>query len=163
MYGTLKIITTPIGNIYDISIRAIQEFKKCNIILVENIKHSKKLLHILNINYNKKIFISYTQNINNNKLYKIMMLLKNNNIILSCNAGSPNISDPGGNIINTAIKYNYNIQLIPGPSALTSAIMGSGFNMSNFIFLGFLPRKGLKRKQIIINSLNLSMSIIIFE
>lgn len=134
----LYIIPTPIGNMEDITFRAIRILKKSKLILVENIYNSKKLLNYFNINVPVKSY-----NINNeHKIIPIILnILKNKDISLICNAGTPCISDPGFLLIRECIKYNIKTECLPGATAFIPALIQSGFPIQEFLFLGFLPKK----------------------
>ena len=136
----LYLVATPIGNLDDITLRALNILKNSNLILCENTLNSKKLLN----KYEIKIKLDkYTDHDFERKKEKILKLIQSNNIIsLISDSGSPLISDPGNQLINFLLKNNVKIISIPGPSALISGIQLSGFlNRKNFTFLGFLPKK----------------------
>ncbi len=152
----LYIIATPIGNLQDISARAIETLKSVDYILCEDTRHTQKLLSFYNIS-NK--LISYHQHSNQRKINYILDLLnKEHNIALVSDAGTPGISDPGNKLINIAIEKLNDPKVIPipGPCALTAALSVSGFPTDKFIFYGFIPQKKGRRKileQITKNSL----------
>jgi 16S rRNA (cytidine1402-2'-O)-methyltransferase len=136
----LYLVATPIGNLDDITLRALNILKNSNLILCENTLNSKKLLN----KYEIKIKLDkYTDHDFERKKEKILKLIQSNNIIsLISDSGSPLISDPGNQLINFLLKKNVKIVSIPGPSALIVGIQLSGFlNRKNFTFLGFLPKK----------------------
>ena len=142
----LYIVSTPIGNLKDITIRAIETFKKSDYILCEDTRVSKNLLNRYDIK--SKLISNHKFNEKKN-IKKVIDLLKLGKIIsLISDAGTPNISDPGGILINECIKNNIKIYPIPGPSAVTTAVSISGFS-EKFFFYGFLPEK----KQTLINDL----------
>jgi 16S rRNA (cytidine1402-2'-O)-methyltransferase len=132
----LYLVATPIGNLDDITLRALNILKNSNLILCENTLNSKKLLN----KYEIKIKLDkYTDHDFERKKEKILKLIQSNNIIsLISDSGSPLISDPGNQLINFLLKNDVKIISIPGPSALISGIQLSGFlNRKNFTFLGF--------------------------
>lgn len=136
----LYLVATPIGNLDDITIRALNILKNSKLILCENTLNSRKLLN----KYEIKIKLDkYTDHDFERKKEKILNLIQANNIIsLISDSGSPLISDPGNQLINFLIQNNVKIISIPGPSALILGIQLSGFlNKKNFTFLGFLPKK----------------------
>ena len=142
----LYIVSTPIGNLKDITIRAIETFKKSDYILCEDTRVSKNLLNRYDVK--SKLISNHKFNEKKN-IKKVIDLLKLGKIIsLISDAGTPNISDPGGILINECIKNNIKIYPIPGPSAVTTAVSISGFS-EKFFFYGFLPEK----KQTLINDL----------
>ena len=147
MKSGLYIVATPIGNLDDITLRAINILKKSDVILCENTKHSLKLLRHFDIK-NAKIE-KYTDHDFNKKHIQIEGLIKSDNIVsLISDAGSPIISDPGSNLIKYLFEKNCHIESIPGPSSIVSAMQLSGFyNSYPTIFLGFLPKKIEQKKK----------------
>ena len=158
-YGILYVVATPIGNINDITYRAVEVLSNSHIIATENTKHSKRLLNFYGINTK---LISYHKH--NEALrceYLINLLLEGKNISLISDAGTPSISDPGDYIIASAHKMNINVSPIPGASSLTAAISVSGFASNDFKFVGFLPKKTNQKINILKKSK--SYSLIFFE
>jgi len=134
----LYIVSTPIGNLADISKRSIETLIQSDYILCEDTRVSKKLLKRFNINTQ---LISYHKFNEKKNLSKIIKLLKSEQIVsLISDAGTPAISDPGSILINECIKNDIYISLIPGPSAVISAVSISGFS-NKFYFYGFFPEK----------------------
>ena len=134
----LYIVSTPIGNLLDISQRAIETLKKSDFILCEDTRVSKILFNKFDIRSN---LISYHKFNEKKNLNKIIKLLKSGSLIsLISDAGTPSISDPGSILINECLKNRINISLVPGPSAVSSAVSVSGFS-DKFYFYGFLPEK----------------------
>ena len=135
--GSLSIVATPIGNLEDISYRAVSVLKECDIIICENPKHSLKLLNKLGIK--KKLFALHDYN-EQKIIFQIERLLKNKNCALISDAGSPLISDPGYNLIQYCIKNKIKLTSIPGPSSIISSLQLSGLPLSEFTFFGFVPK-----------------------
>ena len=134
----LYLVSTPIGNLDDITLRAIDIMRQSDYILCEDTRISKILLNKYEIRTN---LISYHKFNEKKNLPKIIKLLKSGSIIsLVSDAGTPNISDPGSILVNECIKNNINIIPIPGPSSVTSAVSISGFS-EKFFFYGFFPEK----------------------
>ena len=134
----LYLVSTPIGNLKDITLRAIEKLKKSTYILCEDTRVSRNLLDRYEIK--SKLISNHKFNESKN-LNKIVDLLKSGEIIsLISDAGTPGISDPGAILVNECIKNNIKITPIPGPSAVTVAVSMSGFS-EKFIFHGFLPEK----------------------
>ena len=134
----LYLVPTPIGNLGDITLRAIEILKKSDFILCEDTRISKKLLDKFQI---KSELISNHKFNETKNLTKIMNLFKENKIIsMISDAGTPGVSDPGAVLINECIKQNINIIPLPGPSAVTTAISTSGFS-NRYLFYGFFPEK----------------------
>ena len=143
----LYLVSTPIGNLKDITLRAIETLKKSTYILCEDTRVSRNLLDRYEI---KSRLISNHKFNESKNLNKIIDLLKSGEIIsLISDAGTPSISDPGAILVNECIKKNIKIIPIPGPSAVAAAVSMSGFS-EKFIFYGFLPEK----KQFLINVFN---------
>ena len=136
MIGKLFLVATPIGNLEDITIRAIRVLKEVDLIAAEDTRHTLKLLNHYDI---KKPLISYyreTEKIKSEIL--IEKLLEGKNIALVSDAGTPGISDPGEEIVKKAIENNIEIHPIPGACAFVNALICSGLNTKEFIFVGFL-------------------------
>ena len=134
---SLYIVSTPIGNLDDITIRAIEVLKKSDIILCEDTRHSLKLLNHLKI---KKKLISYHKFNEKKELNKIIQHLNEGKILsLISDAGTPALSDPGRLLVQTCIKENIRVVPIPGVSAITASMSISGFK-DQFLFYGFLPK-----------------------
>ena len=142
----LSIVSTPIGNLNDISIRAINALKDCDIIICENPKHSLKLLNKLGI---KKKLISLHDYNEHIIINKIKGLLKNKSCVLISDSGSPLISDPGYNLVQYCIQNNIKITSIPGPSSIISSLQLSGLPISEFVFFGFIPKSKKKLEDLV--------------
>ena len=155
----LYVVSTPIGNLQDITLRAIYILKNSELILCEDTRTSIKLLKKFNINTK---MISYHKFNEKKRLGKIIQLIKNNKIVsLISDAGTPVISDPGMILIKECIKNNIALHPIPGPSAVTSALSVSGFD-EKFLFYGFLPNSETQIKNEIKNLCDFPYSIIFF-
>ncbi len=137
----LYLVSTPLGNLKDITLRAIEVLKKSDYILCEDTRVSKILLDKYKIK--SKLISNHKFNEQKN-LAKIIEYLKSGNMIsLISDAGTPSISDPGSILINECIKHNLKIHPLPGPSAVVTAVSISGFS-DKFLFFGFLPEKKIK-------------------
>ena len=155
----LYIVSTPIGNLGDITYRAVEILRKSDFILCEDTRVSKKLL--LKFNINKKLISNYKFNEKKN-VNKILELLTSKKIVsLISDAGTPMISDPGKILIEECIKNNIEIFPIPGASALLSAVSISGFS-NKFFFNGFIPEKKSEINKIFSLLSNLDYSIVFF-
>jgi 16S rRNA (cytidine1402-2'-O)-methyltransferase len=157
------VIGTPIGNLDDISIRALKTLKEIDILLCEDTRVTKRLLSHYQI---KKPVISYHAHSNQKTFQKIINLLKSGkNLGLVSDAGTPGISDPGNELIAKILKENIKdleIIPIPGASAITTALSVSAFNVSRFAFFGFPPSKR-KRKKFFEKLSKIDLPIVIFE
>ena len=152
----LYVVSTPIGNLLDISQRAIEILRESDFILCEDTRVSKILLNKFEIKSN---LISYHKFNEKKNLNKIIKLLKSGSLIsLISDAGTPSISDPGCVLINECLKKGINVSPIPGPSAVSSAVSVSGFS-DKFYFYGFLPEKNklLNNDLKILSKLNCSI------
>jgi len=159
----LYIIATPIGNLDDISFRAIKTLKEVDLILCEDTRRTRKLLNRYEI---IKKTVSYHQHSKLKKINYIVDLLKQGKTLaLVSDAGTPGISDPGNKLIEELVKLfgnNINIIPIPGASAITAAASIAGFSMDKFLFLGFPPAKK-KRKKFFEEVLSSKRPVIFFE
>ncbi len=136
----LYIVATPIGNLKDISQRALETLKKVSLILCEDTRVTQKLLNHFKIQTKT---LSYHQHSKLEKLNKILELIQQGNLALVSDAGTPGISDPGNRLIQFLLKQLPDLEIIPipGPSALTSLTCVAGIPMDKFVFLGFPPLK----------------------
>lgn len=159
--GSLYLIATPIGNLEDITIRAINTLKQVDLIAAEDTRHSLKLLNHLDIS---KPLISYhrhNEDIRTNELIKL--LNEGKSVGLITDAGTPGISDPGEEIVKEAIKNNINIIPIPGACAAINALISSGLSTKEFIFYGFLPLNKKLREEKFNDIQRQNKTIIIYE
>ena len=155
----LYIVSTPIGNLGDITLRALEVLKKSDFILCEDTRVSKKLLSHYNINNN---LISNHKFNEKNNIEKFINILKSNKILsLISDAGTPSISDPGKLLINECVINNINIFSVPGPSSVLASISVSGFS-DKYYFHGFLPEKKNEIKKDLIFLSDLTCSIVFF-
>ena len=161
MNGKLFLIATPIGNLGDITYRAIETLKTVDIIAAEDTRHSLKLLNYLEIS---KPIISYHRHNEETKTEDLINILKEGkNIGLITDAGTPGISDPGERIVKEAIKENIEIVPIPGACALINALIASGLNTKEFAFYGFLPLDKKLRKEKLDDIRKQNKTIIFYE
>lgn len=161
MPGKLYLVATPIGNLEDITFRAINVLKKVDIIAAEDTRHSLKLLNYYEIN---KPLVSYHRHNEDTKTeYLIEKLLNNENIAVITDAGTPGISDPGEEIVKEAIKNNIEIVPIPGACALINALIISGLNTKEFAFYGFLPLNKKNRRYVLEKIKKEDKTIILYE
>lgn len=155
----LYLVSTPIGNMADVSYRAISVLKNSDLILCEDTRVSKKLISKYSINSN---LISYHKFNEKKSIEKILIELKSNKIIsLISDAGTPTISDPGKVLVQACIKENINIVPVPGSSAVTAALSISGFS-EKYFFYGFFPEKNSEIKEHFSDLSNLNSSIVFF-
>ena len=145
MQGKLYLVATPIGNLEDITLRALKTLKEVDIIAAEDTRHTLQLLNHFEIS---KPLISYHRHNEEVKTKELInLLLEGKNIALVSDAGTPVISDPGEEVVKTAIKNNIEIIPIPGACALITALISSGLDSKEFTFIGFLPLNKKLRKE----------------
>jgi 16S rRNA (cytidine1402-2'-O)-methyltransferase len=147
MPGTLYLVATPIGNLEDITLRALRVLKECDVVAAEDTRHSGQLLKHFGIS---KPLLSYFQFNEAKRSEEIIeRLRRGEKIALVTDAGSPGISDPGERVVKAAIAAGYRVESVPGPCALVAALTASGLPTEEFYFIGFLPHKsGQRRKQL---------------
>ncbi len=157
----LYIVATPIGNLDDITFRAIEVLKTVDLILAEDTRHSKKLLNNYNINTPLGSFHQHNENAKTSDI--ISALLAGKNIALISDAGTPLISDPGYLLVSEAKKAGLEVVPIPGASALISALSASGIASNSFSFFGFLPAKSSARIKAIQATAHIDETAIFYE
>ncbi|MCX7760667.1 MAG: 16S rRNA (cytidine(1402)-2'-O)-methyltransferase [Hydrogenothermaceae bacterium] len=161
MKGKLYVVATPIGNLKDITLRALEVLKSINYIACEDTRHTKKLLNYYGIT-NKKL-ISY-HNYNEEKTApKILNILQSDDVALVSDAGTPCISDPGYNIVKLCRENGIDVIPVPGASALTTVLSVSGLPTDKFLFVGFLHQKESQKTKQIKEYLNLGFTFIFYE
>ena len=141
--GKLFIVATPIGNLKDITLRAIEILKQVELIACEDTRHTRKLLSYYKIDTPTTSYFEYNK-IKKGK-YLIQLLKDGKDIALVSDSGTPGISDPGFNIIRLAIENDIELSVIPGACAFVSALVSSGMPTDTFLFQGFLSPKRAKR------------------
>ncbi len=160
----LYIVSTPIGNRYDITLRGIYVLTNSNVIVCEDTRVTKNLFTLLNIKIGKKYWISYNDHNAPSKIKNIIDLINNNKIVsFVTDAGTPLLSDPGYRIVQESLKNNIKIIPIPGPSAVTTSLVISGAKTDKFFFIGFLARNKNDYIKILKKYSNLNVPLIIFE
>jgi len=159
--GTLYLVATPIGNLQDITFRAVNTLKDVDVIAAEDTRQSIKLLNHFEI---KKPLISYHEH---NKLskgnYLIEQLLAGKNIALVSDAGSPGISDPGEDLVKLAVENDVIVTMIPGPVAAVTGLVISGLSTGRFVFEGFLPMNKRTRQERLKQLKDETRTIIFYE
>ncbi|MBP7088991.1 MAG: 16S rRNA (cytidine(1402)-2'-O)-methyltransferase [Candidatus Omnitrophica bacterium] len=157
----LYLVATPIGNLGDITLRALEVLKAVDFILSEDTRKTGQLLRHFGIN--KKPISFYAYNEIKKTSWVIEELKKNKNIALVSNAGTPAISDPGHYLIKKCLEEKVSFSVVPGPSAVVTALLLSGLSSDKFLFLGFLPRKKGKKNKVLREAFLAKSTIIIFE
>lgn len=161
MLGNLYIVATPIGNLADISMRAIETLKKVDFIAAEDTRHSRILLG--NFAINTKIISYHEHNENKQSGLLIKKILKGQSIALICDAGSPLINDPGYKLVCMAHDHHIKTIPIPGPSAIVTALSVCGLPTNKFIFEGYLPTKKEACQSQLIELKNDSRTLVFYE
>lgn len=158
--GTLYLVATPIGNLEDITQRALRVLREASLIAAEDTRHSRKLLTHYQI---KTPVVSYHEY---NKLVRqgeILHTLASGDVALISDAGTPGLSDPGYELVQAAIRAGHVVSPIPGASAPIAAMVASGLPSDSFIFLGYLPRKASGRRRLLQSVLRETRTMIAFE
>jgi 16S rRNA (cytidine1402-2'-O)-methyltransferase len=164
MAGTLYIVGTPIGNLGDITYRAVETLKKASLVACEDTRVTKKLLNHFEISVPTISYNAHASDANTNKI--IQTLIDGEDVALVSDAGMPTISDPGVMLVHKVYEKNeelegvIKVESVPGPTALSSAISLSGISAANFTFLGFLPHK--KGRQTILQKIAESDTTTVF-
>lgn len=160
MSHTLYIVATPIGNLADITLRALEVLKNVDLILVEDSRHSKKLLQHYDITTKTKALHEHNER---ESVDYILTLLQTQNIALISDAGTPLISDPGYVLVREAKKANITVVPIPGPSSVITALSAAGMPTNAFCFLGFIPTKEQAKKEFVQHLATSTQTSICFE
>ena len=166
----LVFVPTPIGNLEDISFRALKALEDADIILCEDTRVTKKLISLLNEKLNQNISIDnktffsvHSHNESNFLSEKYIQIYKTKNVIYLSDAGMPCVSDPGALLVNVCIENKIDYDVLPGANALLTAFAMSGFETKEFTFYGFLPHKPINRKAPLMEILNSSYVTILYE
>jgi 16S rRNA (cytidine1402-2'-O)-methyltransferase len=159
--GTLYIVATPIGNLDDITLRAIETLKQVDMIACEDTRHTGILLNRYNIT--KKLTSYFEHNKVTKAGYIIRLLQQGQNIALVSDAGTPGINDPGYRLIKDAINNNIQVVPIPGANAAIAALSASGMPTDRFAFEGFLPVKTTARKNLLLKHKQDDRTMIYYE
>lgn len=160
-YGKLYLIPTPIGNLDDITLRAIKTLEMVDIVYAEDTRETLNLLKYLKINKKVESCHKYTEMKHKDKIVQILKLGKNIGYVTD--RGTPLISDPGNVIVNESIKENITVIALPGPNALLPAINMSGLSNERFLFYGFLNSKQSLAKKELIDLKDIKQTIIFYE
>ena len=158
--GTLFLIATPIGNLEDISPRALRILKEVQLIAAEDTRHSGVLLKHFGV---ETKLTSYFEHNKIHKLDQILAALAEGDVALISDAGTPAINDPGYELVKAALASNFDVVPVPGPSAPIAALTVSGLPTDSFLYLGYLPHKGSERRKAVEQVSNLPYTLIFLE
>jgi 16S rRNA (cytidine1402-2'-O)-methyltransferase len=158
--GTLYVVGTPIGNLEDVTFRAVRVLREVGLIAAEDTRTTRKLLHTHTISTPMTSFHDFS---GPGKSRRLAERLQNDDVALVSEAGMPGISDPGYTLIRAALEAGHTVVPVPGPSAVLAALVVSGLPMNAFHFLGFLPRKSGERRQALAAVANEDATLVAFE
>ena len=159
--GTLFLVSTPIGNLGDISVRALDTLRGVETIFAEDTRRTQNLTAYFSIGASLKSLHAHNEL---SRVPEVMALLESgNDCALVSDAGTPSISDPGAGIVRAVSQAGYNVVAIPGPSAVLVALAVSGFSSDQFLFLGFAPRKGRRRREWMKKCVGAGVTVVAFE
>ncbi|MEM1442394.1 MAG: 16S rRNA (cytidine(1402)-2'-O)-methyltransferase, partial [Verrucomicrobiota bacterium] len=153
MPGLVQLISTPIGNLGDITYRAVESLKAADIIACEDTRHSSRLLKHLDIS-GKELVALHEHNEAQRSASLIERVIAGERLAYLSDAGTPTVSDPGFRLVNACIAAEVRVEVVPGPSAVTTALAGSGMPSDAFYFGGFLPVKSGRRQNVIEEALS---------
>ena len=161
MPGTLYVVATPIGNLADITHRALQVLTNVNLIACEDTRHTRKLLQHYGIDTKT---VSYHEHNEKQRSEELLQLLQQgSDVAIVSDAGTPAISDPGFRIVRAAIENGITVVSVPGPSALITALVASGLPTDEFFFAGFLPARGVARQTRLRELTSIPVTLIFYE
>lgn len=158
--GTLFLVATPIGNLEDISARALRVLGEARLIAAEDTRQTRKLLSHYNIH---TPLTSYHEHNKLTKLDQVLAALAQGDVALVSDAGTPALNDPGYELVRAALQAGYLVSPIPGPSAPISALVASGLPTDAFLYLGYLPRKASERQRLLEKVVDLEYTLIFLE
>jgi 16S rRNA (cytidine1402-2'-O)-methyltransferase len=158
--GHLYLVATPIGNLEDITLRALRRLKEVDLIAAEDTRHTGRLLAHYEINTPQ---ISYHEHNKLTRLDAVLRALERGDVALVCDAGTPGLSDPGYELVRVVIAHGFRVVPLPGPSALTAALVVSGLPTDAFVYLGFFPRRAHERRRILSDRAGERATLVAFE
>jgi 16S rRNA (cytidine1402-2'-O)-methyltransferase len=158
--GTLYLVATPIGNLEDITQRAIRTLRDVGCIAAEDTRHTRKLLEHYQI---ETPLVSYHEHSKGRRIERILSDLEDGDVALVSDAGTPGLSDPGYRMVRAALDAGHTVSPIPGPSSPIAALVVSGLPTDTYIYLGYLPRKSPERRKVLENLADETSTLILFE
>jgi 16S rRNA (cytidine1402-2'-O)-methyltransferase len=161
--GKLYVIATPIGNLEDVSYRCLRTMKEADILACEDTRHTRRIIQRYDVEYRGSLIPYHEHNEKRAVAQLLNQLAEGKSIALVSNAGFPGISDPGYRIVSAARDEGIEVEVIPGPSAVTTALLSSGLPTSSFTFKGFPPKKGGQRKRFLKADKDAPHTLVFFE
>src|SRR5437773_10625701 len=159
--GTLYLVATPIGNLEDITLRAVRTLRECDVVAAEDTRHTGQLLKHLGIS---RPLLSYFQFNEARRSEEILeRLRRGEKVALVTDAGSPGISDPGERVVKAAIAAGFRVEAVPGACALVAALTASGLPTDEFHFIGFLPHKSGQRRNRLESVKGFAGTLVLYE
>jgi 16S rRNA (cytidine1402-2'-O)-methyltransferase len=158
--GTLYLVATPIGNLEDITARALRLLRETRLIAAEDTRHTRQLLAHFDIH---TPLTSYYEHNKLTKLEAVLAALEAGDVALVSDAGTPGLSDPGYELVRAALDAGHAVVPVPGASAVTAALVASGLPTHSFLYLGFLPRKSTDRRQVLASAARERRTLVAFE
>lgn len=157
---TLYLVATPIGNLEDITLRALRVLREARLIAAEDTRHTRTLLEHYQIS---TPCVSYHEHNKLARLDEILAALGAGDVALVSDAGTPGISDPGFELVAACIAAGFVVTPVPGPSAPVAALVASGLPSERFAYMGFLPRRGAERRALLADMADLALTLVCFE
>jgi 16S rRNA (cytidine1402-2'-O)-methyltransferase len=158
--GTLYLVGTPIGNLEDVTLRALRVLREVSLIAAENIRHAQRLLSRYDISVP---CMSYHEHSKLARLDDVLTALANGDVALISDSGTPVLSAPGFELVNACISAGFDVVPVPGPNAAITALIASGLSPDQFIHLGMLPRRGAERRALLQALVELPQTLVCFE
>lgn len=159
--GTLYLVATPIGNLEDITLRAIRVLREASVVACEDTRHTRHLLAHLGV---RAETLSLHEHNERARIPQVLGLLRDGrDVALVSDAGTPAVSDPGAALVAAAWREGFRVVPVPGPSAVTAAVALADFPAEQFAFVGFLPRRRVERRRLLSSLADLPMALVMFE
>lgn len=158
--GRLYVVPTPIGNLEDVTLRALRVLREAEVIFAEDTRHTRRLLNHYEI---PNRLVSYHQHNKVGRLEEALHLLGSADIALVSDAGTPSVADPGFELVEAAVASGVEVDVLPGASAVITALVGAAMPAPGFLFLGFLPRRSNERLRRLAEVADLPFSLVLYE
>ncbi len=159
--GTLYIVPTPLGNLGDMTLRAVEALKQADLVACEDTRRTLRLMNHLGIT---KPLVSYHSHSDVRRQNEVLRALESGKrVALVSDAGTPGLSDPGTPLVQAALQANIPVMSLPGPCAAITALVGSGLPTDRFFFIGFLPRRPARAKRVITKAMESEGTVVIYE